>query len=721
MLWKKIIQKRGAAIAFMFAIVGTAAEAQVVPDFPFYPSNERLDEILNDFPTDITSVRNLGENLGNDVEPLKALIISDNPTQIEDEPVVLLTGVIHGREPLGLRAVLGLADNLVSNYASDATIRKIVDSYQIVIVPVMNRWGYANRLRKNAPSTDNRITSGVDLNRNGKFGWDRCDNNSRADLDGENGPDCYEPIKGTFHGPVPNSEYETETMQALVDWLKPLFGVVFHSGTGGTRGQIFYPYSTSDSGDDRIFGTGDDHRLEPLKDIFVGMGMATSMARSVLESREEGYFCSDSPAAPPGSCSAPASGRTGSAGATGANYYALTGMIELLVETHAPTFIDNMGVLRQNAWVSNYMYEDRQELRPDRQARLDLGREYARNYADGLQGLLENAMCEDGPSPSSFKGPGFTGRVLDQTGRPIVATIKVLQLDNSLHGDYIDANQDPGNRRWVPYGEQDYRYRKTQADTGRFYRLLPLGPDSGRSDEYTIEISAESMVTQTITLTEPGSSGCLDDLGDILMEPVLDDHAGICSVAPQLTGITNGSVLPQGSTSIEWTSNGCHFWVWMGDAPDRNNYHNESMAGKNSVIVNGYPADGSEVHLTLFYRNTNIVQAPWNRAYFSFQAPADTQCVEPPTLISHQSGETLALGGDTISWTSNGCHFWVWAGDSPDKNNYHNESMAGRTSITIDGYPADGGEVHLTLFYRNTNNIGAPWNREYFSFNAPTN
>jgi V8-like Glu-specific endopeptidase len=186
-----------------------------------------------------------------------------------------------------------------------------------------------------------------------------------------------------------------------------------------------------------------------------------------------------------------------------------------------------------------------------------------------------------------------------------------------------------------------------------------------------------------------------------------------------MTGIANGGSLAQGSTTLEWTSNGCHYWAYAGTAPDKNEYHNQSLAGGTSVTISGYPSDGSDVHLTLLYRNTNIIGAAWKRAYFVFHAPQDTLCTTPPSMTSHHVGDTLLVTTDTLSWTSNGCHFWVYVGDAPNRNNYHNQSMAGATSVTISGYPADGSDVHLTLLYRNTNSVGAPWNREYFAFSAP--
>jgi len=98
-------------------------------------------------------------------------------------------------------------------------------------------------------------------------------------------------------------------------------------------------------------------------------------------------------------------------------------------------------------------------------------------------------------------------------------------------------------------------------------------------------------------------------------------YPDICSQAPELTGIKDGSTLNPNFTTLSWTSNGCHYWVWIGDRPNFGNYHNQSMAGNTKVELSGYPSDGSKVYMTLFYRNTNLIGGPWLREHFTFYAP----------------------------------------------------------------------------------------------------
>ncbi len=744
------IKKGMAAIAMtLLTAVGTSAHGQIVPDYPFYPPTfSAVVDLLNEFPSDITHVRNLGEHFEGTGEPLVGLFISDNPTKIEDEPVVLFTGVIHGREPMGMRAVLELADDLVSNYDIDPKIRDIVDNYLIVIIPTMNQWGYENRFRTNRMLTDFMQTTGVDLNGNGKFGWDRCDNYLTVTTDEDvvkNGPDCYEVGKGKYHGPVPNSEFETDTMQSLVEYLKPVFGVVFHTGTRiPPKGQVLYPYLTRDRvGDDGYVGSGDEHFLEPMKDHRVAVEFANIMRENVLLSRTTGLFCTDL-AVSPLACDLPESGAIASAGTTGANYYALTGMIELGVETHGGYYVDGIGQSRYSPWIQDHLYQESPSTNSEHQLQYDIAREYARTYADGMKGLMSDFICDGKPSHVNFDGPGFTGRVVDSKGLPLAATIKVLELDTTLQGDYIDLNQNPNDRKWVPYGNEDFKLRVSQSDTGRFFRLLPRDNDTASSDSYTIEISMRSKLTQKLYLPNPGMGSCLKDLGDIVLlaDPDQPITAGVCTEPPQLIGIPSGGLLPEKKATIHWTSNGCHFWVYAGDRPNGTQYLNQSLGSTSSVSIGGYPSDSGNVYMTLKYRNPSIINDRWKSLYYSFEvpfgatesntagpdvvaptviapafvAPVDTKCSQAPTLTSHEDGDTLAFGSDTIAWTSNGCHYWVYAGDRPNSAIYHNQSMGGAHSVALSGYPGNADEVHLTLLYRNTNIAGAPWKRVHFSF-----
>ena len=94
---------------------------------------------------------------------IRAIVISNNPADIEEEPRIRLTGAIHGSEIISAEILIKYIDYLTDNYDTDSDIKALVDSRYIVIIPVLNPDGFVAGTRYNA----NR----VDLNRNFSYAW----------------------------------------------------------------------------------------------------------------------------------------------------------------------------------------------------------------------------------------------------------------------------------------------------------------------------------------------------------------------------------------------------------------------------------------------------------------------------------------------------------------------------------------------------------------------
>lgn len=117
--------------------------------------NQFLEEINANYPG-FTSLVTIGQSeSGRDI---KALIISDNPADLESEPAVRLTGGIHGNEKMSVELLIRFIEYLTSNYDSNTSVNDLVNSRYICIIPVLNPDGLANNSRYNI--------NGVDLNRN---------------------------------------------------------------------------------------------------------------------------------------------------------------------------------------------------------------------------------------------------------------------------------------------------------------------------------------------------------------------------------------------------------------------------------------------------------------------------------------------------------------------------------------------------------------------------
>jgi len=162
--------------------------------------------------SDLADLDTIGYSLeGN---PIWAIKISDNVHVDEDEPEIMINGLIHAREPIGIEIIVYLMDYLLGNYNSDPEVAQLVDNTEIYLVPIINPDGYlynemtnpfgGGMWRKNR--RDNGDGSfGIDLNRNWGYNWAWDDITSSP-----------RPETQTYRGTAPFSEPETQVMR---DWI----------------------------------------------------------------------------------------------------------------------------------------------------------------------------------------------------------------------------------------------------------------------------------------------------------------------------------------------------------------------------------------------------------------------------------------------------------------------------------------------------------------------
>jgi len=141
-----------------------------------------------------------------DGHDLYAVRISDNVSQEEDEPAVLIVSCHHAREIVTPVHALYAIEQFTTLYGTDPQITAAVDNNEIWIAPVWNPDGYTyvfdvdNMWRKNRHVFP--TGTGVDQNRNYPFGWDNGCSGST------------DPSSETYKGPSAGSEIETQTMMA---------------------------------------------------------------------------------------------------------------------------------------------------------------------------------------------------------------------------------------------------------------------------------------------------------------------------------------------------------------------------------------------------------------------------------------------------------------------------------------------------------------------------
>jgi len=133
--------------------------------------------------------------------------ISDNVTEEEDEPKVMIVSNHHAREVVTPVIALYAIEQFTSLYGSDPRITAAVDSCEIWIAPTWNPDGYNHVYTVDDYWRKNRrvFTSGigVDLNRNYPQQWDGPHSGSTS------------VSSNIYKGPSPASEAETQAMIAL--------------------------------------------------------------------------------------------------------------------------------------------------------------------------------------------------------------------------------------------------------------------------------------------------------------------------------------------------------------------------------------------------------------------------------------------------------------------------------------------------------------------------
>jgi hypothetical protein len=190
------------------------------------------------FP-DITHLEALGTS--HEGRTVWALKISDNASESEPEPAVMLNAAHHGSELLPTEFVLDAIQQLLERYDDSIPIRTWVDSMEIWCVPLVNPDGRhyfmqesvaAGRKNRMDTNGDGEVTEreGVDLNRNYPFKWGVL---------GEIGSRSW-PDHPHYRGSAPATALEVQAMLRLAERERFVASISYH--TSGTA--IMPPYAT---------------------------------------------------------------------------------------------------------------------------------------------------------------------------------------------------------------------------------------------------------------------------------------------------------------------------------------------------------------------------------------------------------------------------------------------------------------------------------------------
>lgn len=159
---------------------------------------------------DIIDVGSIGKSYeGKDIPLVK---ISDAAATDEDEPEVLFTCNMHAREHLTTEMCLHIVNRFTDGYESDPTVKALVDSAEIWVVPQQNPDGITHDIakgqyegwRKTRKPNEGSNAIGTDPNRNWDYKWGCCDGSST------------DPSADDFRGANPLDQPETKQ---LAEWV----------------------------------------------------------------------------------------------------------------------------------------------------------------------------------------------------------------------------------------------------------------------------------------------------------------------------------------------------------------------------------------------------------------------------------------------------------------------------------------------------------------------
>ncbi len=193
-----------------------------------YKTPAEVHEMLEDWARSYPNLAHL-ESLGKSLkgEEIWAIRISNDNAIRDAKPSILFNAEHHAREVMTVEVILDTAEYLLTRYGSDPRVTNWVDRNNIWLLPMVNPdgsntvWSSNNMWRKNV-----RGNYGVDINRNYPYMWSGCGGSSSM------------PWAQDFHGASAGSEPETQTVMRLVERIKPVFNISYHSYSE----IVIYPY-----------------------------------------------------------------------------------------------------------------------------------------------------------------------------------------------------------------------------------------------------------------------------------------------------------------------------------------------------------------------------------------------------------------------------------------------------------------------------------------------
>jgi hypothetical protein len=182
------------------------------------------------------------------------------------------------------------------------------------------------------------------------------------------------------------------------------------------------------------------------------------------------------------------------------------------------------------------------------------------------------------------------------------------------------------------------------------------------------------------------------------------------NIVPSDNGILSGN-----NQEITWDNTNCEYWVYAGPSAKSKAYSDSgNLNNTTSYTISGYPSDGSDVYVTLYYRP--VTGGVWQNVVLTYTQPIG-ECTAP-SITTTVDDATFEANAQTLEWNQTNCEYWVYAGTARHKRDYADSgSLGSSTTYTVSGYPSDGSTIYVTLYYKPL--TGGNWKSAGSTYQAP--
>jgi len=202
----------------------TRSNAPLADFFTTYHTYAEILAYLVNITNVFSTISKYTPSIGKSVEgrDIPAVVVTGTATGAKKK--IFINGGQHAREWIAPATVLYILEQLVSRYATDTSVKALLDAAEIHIIPLVNVDGYyytwastSNRLWRKNRRLNTGGSYGVDLNRNWDDHWGG---------EGSSGT----PTSDTYRGTAPFSEPEAKAVGAYVTANGPFKGAIdYHS------------------------------------------------------------------------------------------------------------------------------------------------------------------------------------------------------------------------------------------------------------------------------------------------------------------------------------------------------------------------------------------------------------------------------------------------------------------------------------------------------------